>query len=278
MAKAAKIKQTDYTKGGRDISNTAIPLYQENLNLIGDYNRNQGVDTINDYLDLYWGNNAVQQSDFLRNYNRAMSGVTANNYGATSGGYTSSGQRAYDDQQRYQNDLAARLQSQGVNYASDMAQNYYNGLINANTSYNNAYQLGKAYSDTDQYNDLVDQQNGNWVSNLMSSAGTALMSSGNPYAMAAGAALGTAGNMMGVDTSGAMARIGGGNAGAGAANQYVNQNASNYSLGQNWGKAGVALWDKWFGNSGANTSAGSQIGSAVGRNVEQDVVSKILGG
>lgn len=39
MAKEAKIKQTDWTTGGRDISNKAIPYYQEGLDQLHDYTK-----------------------------------------------------------------------------------------------------------------------------------------------------------------------------------------------------------------------------------------------
>ena len=96
MAKQAKIKQTDWTKGGRDISNTAVPLYKQNLVRL-DERLTSPMQYINQYLDQYYGTNAIQNQDFLRMYNRAMNERTGANYAATGGGYTSSGQRAYDD-------------------------------------------------------------------------------------------------------------------------------------------------------------------------------------
>ena len=131
MGKKAKKIQTDYTTGGRDISNTAIPLYQKNLNLISEYNSDP-TRTIDMYKNKYYTNTA-NQSDFLTDYNRAMTNKTNANYSATGGGYSSSGQRAYDDAQRYWNDRAARLEDYGVQSAASMAQNYYNNLLNANT-------------------------------------------------------------------------------------------------------------------------------------------------
>ena len=37
MGKQAKIPQTDYTIGGRDISNTAIPYYKKGVTQLGNY-------------------------------------------------------------------------------------------------------------------------------------------------------------------------------------------------------------------------------------------------
>ena len=157
MGKTPKKIQTDYTTGGRDISNTAVPLYQKNLNLISEYNSDP-TRTIDMYKNKYYTNTA-NQSDFLTDYNRAMTNKTNANYSATDGGYSSSGQRAYDDAQRYWNDRAARLEDYGVQSAASMAQNYYKNLLNANTDYDQAYNLGKEYSDIEQYNNLVKQNN-----------------------------------------------------------------------------------------------------------------------
>ena len=267
MAKQAKRKQTDYTKGGRDISNTAIPIYQDTLEQIGDYNRDQGIGTINNYLDTYWGNNAIQQSDFLRDYNRAISGLTNNNYSSTNGGYTSTGQKSYDDQQRYYNDLAARMQSQGLNYASTMANNYYQGLLNGSDRLNAAYRLGKEYSDIDQYNDLVDQSNSNWLSNAMTSVGQGLALIPNPVTQGIGAALGAAGNFINVDTSGAMASLYGAGQGQ-LQQQYQNQQANNNSImGNALGVAGNNIYNYYLNKKNAGSGSGNALGSAVGSEI-----------
>ena len=230
MAKQPKISQTDYTRGGRDISNTAIPLYQQNLTQLGDY-----VSNVQNRLDPYLENyinlgQAASQSDFLRNYQRAMGQATAGNYAATTGGYSSLNQQGYDDQQRYYNDLAARMYSQGLGQAAELANQEYQILANTPAIYNQAYQLGKDYSDIQQYNDMVDKINGNWWSNALTSAGDTIgsisMSSGNPLVMAIGGSIGgtmgTAGRMTGYDDSvlsGLRARV----TGTTGANAYSGQ-------------------------------------------------------
>lgn len=171
MAKQPKISQTDYTRGGRDISNTAIPLYQQNLTQLGDY-----VSNVQNRLDPYLENyinlgQAASQSDFLRNYQRAMGQATAGNYAATTGGYSSLNQQGYDDQQRYYNDLAARMYSQGLGQAAELANQEYQILANTPAIYNQAYQLGKAYSDVQQYNDMADQLNKNWWAPALGTVG-----------------------------------------------------------------------------------------------------------
>lgn len=157
MAKMAKQKQTDYTRGGKLISDTSIPLYVSNLGRMDEY-LSDPQKRMNKYLTDYYDNTAAQ-SDFLRNYQRAMSGQTGLNYSATTGGYTSEGQRAYEDQQRYQNDLAARLRDQGVTSAYNMAAGDFGNMLEANKAYANAYGLGRPYSDVEQYNYLAKQNN-----------------------------------------------------------------------------------------------------------------------
>lgn len=201
MAKQAKKIQTDYTKGGRDISNTAVPLYQTNLQQMADYNSNPSART-DEYLDKYYTNTAAQ-NDFMTEYNRAMANKTAQNYSATGGGYSSAGQRSYDDLQRYENKLASQLYDQGIANARAMAQQDFNNLLQANTPYQNAYNLGKAYSDIEQYNNMVDQNNKwyNQVGGVAGGVGKVLSTIPNPYTQAIGAGLQVGGNMMSVDTS-----------------------------------------------------------------------------
>lgn len=199
MAKMAKQKQTDYTRGGKLISDTSIPLYVSNLGRMDEY-LSDPQKRMNKYLTDYY-DNTTAQSDFLRNYQRAMSGQTGLNYSATTGGYTSEGQRAYEDQQRYQNDLAARLRDQGVTSAYNMAAGDFGNMLEANKSYANAYGLGKPYSDIDQYNYIRKQNNsfGNQAlgigGQLASSAGSVLSSIPTPWTQAIGAGLQTVGGV-----------------------------------------------------------------------------------
>lgn len=192
--KHAKKKQTDYNIGGKAISDTAIPLYQKNLTRMDEY-LSDPTARQDMYLNKYYGADNVDQSDFLRNYKRAMGQTTANNYSATTGGYSSSGQRAYDDNQRYWNDYASRLRDQGVTNSYNMANNDYQNMVSANSSYQNAYNLGKAYSDVDQYNDAVNKANSNWYSGVMSSVGKGLQAIPNPWTQAIGAGLSAAGSL-----------------------------------------------------------------------------------
>lgn len=203
MAKKAKRIQTDYTRGGRDISNTAIPLYQTILQQMADYNNNPSA-RIDEYLNKYY-TNTTAQNDFLREYNRAMANKTAQNYSATGGGYSSAGQRSYDDLQRYENKLASQLYDQGVANAAAMAQQDFSNLLNAGNAYNQAYNLGKGYSDIEQYNNMVKQNNKwyNQIGQVLPAVGSAIGGKfGGPVGSAIGGAIGNGlGGMMSVDTS-----------------------------------------------------------------------------
>lgn len=251
MGKEAKIKQTDWTTGGRDISNTAIPLYQEGLGQLGDYMSN-----VQNRLDPYLENyinlaQASQTSDFLRNYQRAMGNTTANNYASMNGGYSSIGQQSYDDAQRYYDDLASRLYTQGLEAANTMANNEYNMLTGALQSYHNAYGLGERYSAIDQYNDMVDQANDNMWTGVMNTLGDIGMSIPTPWTMAIGAALKTAGTAFSKDFS-AMDGLRQAATGARDGNQYTN---AYQDYGQLGGDITKVLGQ--FGNFGGKSSSGS---------------------
>lgn len=209
MAKMAKLPQTDWTRGGRDISNTAIPLYQSGLNRLGDYTADpqQFMDA---YMNKYYGANAIQNQDFLRAYNRAQGNLTGNNYATTQGGFTTSAQKAYDDQQKYYNDLASRLQQYGVTSSRNMYDQDVINQMNALNQYNNAYRLGQTYSQIEQQNALADQANRNWLGQGLSGVGSVLSAIPNPWTQAIGAGLQLGGNLATTDVSQAMAGIYGG--------------------------------------------------------------------
>ena len=257
MGKQAKIPQTDYTIGGRDISNTAIPYYKKGVTQLGNYMENV-QNRMDPYLEKYVdAANAADQSDFVRNYQRAMGQQTAQNYAATGGGYSSANQLGYDDLQRYYNDYASRLYAQGLSQANQMAAQEYDMLTGALGSYGNAYNLGKEYSQNEQYNKLVDKANKNWVSNLLTSAGDSIgsisMQSGNPMVMAIGGAIGgtmgTAGRMTGSNAgelASSLRGIGSGNsAGSGLNSQQYQNTMANMDTGI---ASGLNQFD-WFKNN-----------------------------
>lgn len=261
MAKQAKLPQTDWTRGGRDISNTAVPLYQENLQRIGDYLSDPQA-AMDSYLNKYYGANAIQNQDFLRMYNRQMANQIGANYAATGGGYNSSGQRAVYDRQMLLNDLAARLNQYGIQSSNQMANQDYNNMLNANQAYYNAYGLGKNYSAIETQNAMADAANRNWWSSALSGIGAGLSSIHKPYTMAIGAGLQTAGGITGQDFGSANNTYGsvyGGN--MGVQNNNTFQNLAQ-QLGQfDWGK----VFNKGTGNTtntnpNFNTNVGNQWG------------------
>lgn len=256
-SKQAKIKQTDWTTGGRDISNKAIPYYQEGLDQLHDYTKNV-QNRLDPYIEKYINPaSAAEQSDFIRNYQRAMGHQTAQNYAATGGGYSSANQLGYDDLQRYYNDYASRLYNQGLTAANQLANNEYDILQGSLGAYGNAYRLGENYSNIDQYNDMVDQANSNAWTGWMNTLGDIGLSSGNPYAMAAGAALKGVGTAFGKDFS-AMdslrARATGTAANSG---QYSNTASNQVGLGK--GLTNTLSQFDWFKNNpfGSNLSRGT---------------------
>lgn len=234
MAKMAKQIQTDYTKGGHDISQTAIPYYQNALGYMNDY-LSDPTAYIDKYLNQYYSDNAQSRKDFDRQYLNAMSKATANNYAATHGGYSSAGQRSYQDLQRNQNDLYARMREQGIQSAAGLAQNWFNSALSATPAYQNAYSLGKDYSNIEQYNNIAKQNNsfGNQAlgvgGQLTSSAGQVFSAIPTPWTQALGAGLQGTGAIMSsqtIDPSSALAAAGlggssGGSQGAGT-NQWSN--------------------------------------------------------
>ena len=257
MGKQAKIPQTDYTIGGRDISNTAIPYYKKGVTQLGNYMENV-QNRMDPYIEKYINPaKAAEYSDFQRNYQRAMGQQTAQNYAATGGGYSSANQLGYDDLQRYYNHYASELYAQELNQANQMAAQEYNMLTGALGSYGNAYNLGKEYSQNEQYNKLVDEANKNWWSNLLTSAGDSIgsisMQSGNPMVMAIGGAIGgtmgTAGRMTGSNAgelASSLRGIGSGNsAGSGLNSQQYQNTMANMDTGI---ASGLNQFD-WFKNN-----------------------------
>lgn len=253
MAKQAKLTQTDYTKGGRDISNTAIPLYQSNLERMDDYLSNPSA-RIDDYLNKYY-TNTTAQNDFLSDYNRAMAQKTGANYQATSGGYSSQNQQSYDDLQEYYNDQANRLYDLGVANAYKMATTDYSNMLKTNKAYKDAYKLGKAYSDVEQFNDLVDQANSNWLSNTMGAVGKVASAIPHPIAQAIGAGLQVGSNLTATDTSNAFASLGVDNAYTGITDYLSDEQAAQLSgaLQNLYGSAKNKISNWWTANRPVNT-------------------------
>ncbi len=195
MAKKPKQKQTEWNIQGKQTADTAVPMWQSNLKRMDNYLADPSA-AIDNYLNKYY-DNTTEQSDFIRNYNRAVSAATANNYAATGGGYDTSNQRLYDDTQRYMNDWAAKLRDKGVSTSANMAYQDYANMLKGNEAYQNAYAMGQPYSQVDNYNYQVGQTN-KWYNQLGGLLGTAGAVVGNVVAPGVGGYIGGAlGNAIG---------------------------------------------------------------------------------
>lgn len=263
MAKMAKLPQTDWTRGGHEISQTAIPLYKENLNRMGDYLADP-MAYQQQYLDRYYDADNIRNQDFLKAYQRTMGNTTANNWAATTGGFTSAGNRSYNDRQKYWNDLASRLADYGITSSYNMANQDFQNMRGANSDYYNAYQLGKAYSDVEQQNALARQSNRNWIGNALQLGGAAIGGIvGGPVGAQVGGALGGAvGSGFQTDTSQAMAAIYGGNpqnyytSGTG---QFINPYQAINDV--DWGMFGKKVSNWWNKTTGPKSAqAGQNVG------------------
>lgn len=264
MAKQAKLPQTDWTRGGMQISNAAVPQYTESINRLGGYLSDPSAQ-LDKYLNQYYGANAIQNQDMLRAYNRAMGDQVGRNYAATGGGYTTSGQRAWNDKQSTWNDLVARLNQYGVTSARNMSDQDIINEINAQTALSNAYNLGRNYSAIETQNALADQANKNWFSSALSGLGNAAMAVAPftgvaaPFVAGAGALASGAGAVTGQDFGSANAGYasiyGGGNIGAGVQNNNTFTNLANNLNQYDWGK----IFNK-SNNSNSNQVTNNNVG------------------
>lgn len=264
MGNRSKMPQTDWTRQGKEIADTAVPYWKSNLTQLNDYMQNI-QNRYDPYLEYAMNGQAAQTSDLLREYQRAMGNATANNYSATGGGYSSTGQRAYDDQQRYWNDQVARLYAQGLDWAANQANNEWTMLTQTPNVWNQAYQRGQAYSNIDQYNQLVDEANSNWWSGAMDTLGNIGMAIPNPIAKGIGGALKLGAGLTASD-AGQLADS------LRNTSIYAQQQAQMNNAGQGFsaGLNEVLDWGKnkygWFGgdNSADNTGSGAGFGSWTG--------------
>lgn len=201
-AKQVKDTQTDFTRGGKRISDTSIPLYEKGLNKLSEWTLDP-TKQIDTYLDKYYGNTAAQ-SDAIRDYERAMGNAASNLYATTHGGYSSAGDMSAANQQRAWNDYMARLRDQGVQNAASMYNTSVGNLGNSLNAYNSAYALGQPYSDIERYNYKVDQINSplNQIAGVAGGAGKVLSAIPTPWTQAIGAGLQTFGNLASTEMGG----------------------------------------------------------------------------
>lgn len=121
---------------------------------------------INDFF-----NTGASWNDTLTQSKRALGQATANNYNAMNGGYSSAGQKYYNDTQKGVNDYNARLYDAGVQTVNNMlgldsslAQNAYKNALNQWGFANEGDQI-------DTYNNLVKKANNNSWTGLLNTAG-----------------------------------------------------------------------------------------------------------
>lgn len=129
-------------------------------------------------------------------------------------------------------------------------------LAQTPTVWNNAYQAGKAYSDTERYNAMVDDYNSNAWTNVANTLGDIGLASGNPWGMAAGAALKGVGTAFGKDFS-AMDGLRQAATGAEDKNQYKSGSTlTNMDIGGSLGNY-LGNFD-WYNNNPFKKSGGSK--------------------
>lgn len=224
LGKKSKQTKTQYETENQQLGREAYPKISPTLDRIGDLTMNPAQyrqDILNNY---YNSENSAKWSDAQRNTLRTLVNATANNYAATHGGYSSAGNKYYDDTTRAVNDYNARLWDAGVGRANEM---YNKDLANTNNYYSTLlgqHNLAKTPDAIDAYNKVVDQANKNAWTTLANSAGQVIGSIPTSYTRAIGAGLQLAGHAGSTDYSDALARLGGeiNQEALGGRQQYIN--------------------------------------------------------
>lgn len=193
--------QTENQQLGRDAYGRITPALDrlESLSMNPDEYRQQGI---NNFF-----NSSADWNDAMRQYRRQMNQATANNYNAMNGGYSSAGQKYYDDTQRYANDLNSRLYDRGVQTVNNMlsqdtglAQNYYNTLMGQ-------HDLAAQPDAIDTANQLIDKSNKNAWSNILGQAGTMVESLAPGWWKLIGTGMKAGANAGSTDYSNAIANV-----------------------------------------------------------------------
>lgn len=267
LGKKQKATASQLERENQQLGRDAYTQMQPAIDRYGDLASNPDEyrqQMINTYYDP---NKSAQWSDAQRQMLRTLGNATARNYNATHGGYSSSGNRAYDDQVRAVNDYAARLWDAGVTggnnlYQSDLgtARQYVDDL-------GNIHNLAAAADNIDAYNNLVDQSNKNRFSGILSNVGGVIGSIPTPLTRGIGAGLSLAGAATAKDYSDALAMRAGQMGLKADPNAYKNPATNLPSvLGQiagNYSKEGANDWAHlmdWVNNrKGQPTSTTPQV-------------------
>lgn len=174
FGKKAKQVKTQYETENQNLGRAAYPKIEPTLNRISDLTMNPDEYRKNIIDTYYNSDNSAQWSDTQRNIRRNMANATANNYAATHGGYSSAGQKYYDDVTRAMNDYNSRLWDYGVSGANNM---YNSDLTNTNNYYKtllSTHDLAKTGDAIDAYNQQVDKANKQWWTNALNQVGSAV--------------------------------------------------------------------------------------------------------
>ena len=199
--------KTQYETENQQIGREAFTKMGDALNRYGDMASNPDTYRKNLLNDYYNSDNSALWSDAQRATRRNLMDATANNYAATHGGYSSAGNKYYDDVTRRMNDYNARLWDYGVNTVNNM---YDSDLTNARKYYGDlgsTHDLARTGDAIDAYNDVIKQSNKNAWTGMLSNAGKVVSAIPTPWTRAIGAGMMVAGNAFSKDYSDSLARL-----------------------------------------------------------------------
>lgn len=175
---STKKNQKNYNKKVLALGKDAIKYWKSNLKLLNNYTTNYADRT--DYWTSKLNNRQVDllQDKYLAQNASMLRGQQA--FGSNSSAKLSQEENAYE-QQNY----LANVANKNVELANQLQQNEINSLLSAGEAYYKPTVLGGQAAQN------VDAINSSWLNTLgkgLSAVGSIGMGSGNPWAMAAGAA------------------------------------------------------------------------------------------
>lgn len=201
--------KTQYETENQQIGREAFTKMGDALNRYGDMASNPDTYRKNILNDYYDSDNSALWSDAQRAARRNLTNATANNYAATHGGYSSAGNKYYDDVTRRMNDYNARLWDYGVNSANTM---YNSDLSNARQYYGdlgNTHDLAKTGDAIDAYNSMLKESNKRWWTEPLAQVGTAVESLAPGWWKLIGTGMKAGANAFSKDYSDGLARLSG---------------------------------------------------------------------
>lgn len=259
FGKKQKQAKTQYENENQDIGRNAYTQMQPALDRIGDLTMNPD-DYRQKMINTYYNtDNSAQWSDAQRNALRTLSNATAHNYAATHGGYSSAGDRYYDDTQRAVNDYNARLWDRGVQsgnamYQQDLGntQNYYRTLLGT-------HDLAKAPDAIDAYNQQLDEANKTWWTEPLAQVGNAVEQFAPGWWKAIGTGMKMGANAASKDYSDSLARLSGQFGGTSDPTAFKSSATDFGGLMS----SGANNWMNWGGLQGASYQGGGKLGQKI---------------